>query len=95
MCTHWNKAMKSYTGNHNINSLALAHWNSGLAHLRNKIEEIQTCLELEEPDMLEISEANYNIDDPEYDVRIPGYELILPNMRDAANKIAKVFAYTY
>ena len=44
--------------------------------------------------MLEISETNYNIDDPEYDVRIPGYELILPNTRDATNKIARVFAYT-
>jgi len=61
---NWNKYMKIFNRNHTKNSLIIAHWNVGPAYLKNKIEEIEACIELEDSDIIGISEANFNSKDP-------------------------------
>ena len=87
--------MRSENGNgrERGNSLKFVHWNPGSAFLQNKMDEIEALVELEQPNILGISEANFNLNTPEYEVLIPNYKLVLPNMSPSVNSVARTVLY--
>ena len=91
----WNKRMRSENGNgrERGNSLKFVHWNPGSAFLQNKMDEIEALVELEQPNILGISEANFNLNTPEYEVLIPNYKLVLPNISPSVNSVARTVLY--
>ena len=72
-----NKAVKMYNGN-GVKSLKVVHWNMGSCHWIRKIAEIQILLMDTKPDITIISEANIFAENQDYEIHIPGYNLIQP-----------------
>ena len=63
-------------GNRNNRGIKLSHWNAVNAHLKNKLNEIESVTGLLHPLSFGVSEANLLKKHKIEDVQIPDYELI-------------------
>ena len=72
-----NKLIKQKNGN-GKNSLLISHWNLGLKKWINKRNQIQALVDLDNPDLIFISEANLDELTPPHESLISGYDITLP-----------------
>ena len=83
-------------GNRRNRGIKMAHWNLGSAHLRNKLNEIETIISDYRPHILGISEANLfksqNIDD----VMLDEYELFTSlTLENPELEVSRIVVYKH
>ena len=77
-----NRLQRAYNGNikKNIN---VVHWNLGPAHWVNKLHTIEAMMQDFKPYIAIISEANIFLENQDYELYTPGYELVLPDASES------------
>ena len=81
-------------GNRTNRGIKLCHWNAGNAHLRNKVNSIESVVSRYSPHILGISEANLLQRHDLSEVQIEDYELIL-TMDNANLEYSRVVVYKH
>ena len=79
-----NKNVKIVNGNIR-KEISVIHWNMGSGHWKNQTAEINLVLNDRSPDIAIFSEANIFHDTQDYELHVPVYSLILPNMMNNLN----------
>ena len=81
-----NNAMYSLYGNKNKNNnLKLYHWNKGSANFNNKLNEIKNLINTNKPDVLNLAEANININDNNFSNNFYDYKIETTKMASVTN----------
>ena len=83
-------------GNRTNRGIKLCHWNAGNAHLRNKMNSIESVVSRYSPQILGISEANLLKKHDLSEVQIEDYELVTSLTMDNANlEYSRVIVYKH
>ena len=72
-----NKAIKQQNGN-GKNTISVCHWNLGSKKWKNKRNQIQALVDLNQADLIFISEANLDETTAQYESMIQGYTITFP-----------------